>query len=684
MTTSDFLYFALTNAALLSLTIGVVRRTGARGADAWLYGLVVFGVVAEATTLVLGHWDLASRGPLAGTLSAFALIERFLPRRKASESDRPVELGLLARASSGILLGLLLLWGWRLTAHGTRFSWDDLSYHGTIVAWWLQNDTISYAPYTYQVYYPLGAEIAAFFFSIPTESFAAANLPVLLWMATISAAALVFAKRIGGSPLPAAVAIACVFVSPHIAFFRSTLTANDLAMAAALIAAFAASIHPKEETDRGHSQRALIAGLATGMALGTKPSVAPQVFLLTAWWVVSVFRGKARRSSPVLFLLGSCVLGSYWYMRNWTTTGNPLFPAELGPFEGPLTPVVQHKTSLLYYTDREDFWPKVGRALLDWPYAAGVLLILGYVGAPLIAFRGFWSRRRNEYLPLWACGLLFLCLYPMQPFSGSTNKPLSQFVLLSRYLTFAIAAGFVLAGSWGASSKKGVVAVVTSAFAGLFLASAAQAGLWEVLAPLVGAIMFAALGVTFWKRLSRAPLVTALLVLLVVCATLPHRTQAAVENLYTFTDYWPGWRTRPKTTVRDAWRALNQLPDGQRVGVLSYQASSHVHSLPLMGDRFQHTAVTLHPDGRPRGRLHETWREEPDYWWWEFDQLESVVTPEAFQENLIEADLDYLVISRWPRNHRTPWPESRTPAMMSFSPDKIVWRDGYSMIWKLR
>jgi hypothetical protein len=82
--------------------------------------------------------------------------------------------------------------------------------------------------------------------------------------------------------------------------------------------------------------------------------------------------------------------------------------------------------------------------------------------------------------------------------------------------------------------------------------------------------------------------------------------------------------------------------------------------------------------------LHETWREEPDYWWWEFDQLESAVTPEVFSENLKEANLDYLLISRWPRNSRTPWPEGRTAAMMTHEQEDIVYRDAYSMILKVR
>ena len=677
------LLFILTNSALASLALGLVRRTRATGVDAWLYGLILFAGSGEFVTLVLGSLGLASQFPLVGVCLSLALIELRIPRAQDGPTPEVPRLAGTERAGIGVLIGLLALWAWHLSFDGVRYSWDDLSYHGTIVGWWLQNDTVAYAPYTYQVYYPLGAELASLWFSIPTESLAAANMPTLLWVAMLCVSALVFARRIGASYLATAFAVGCFLVSSRFTFFQITLTANDLAVSAALLAALATSIHPKQESDRGHLVRALIAGLATGMALGTKPSVAPQAFLLGVWWVISVFRGKAKRSSPFLFVLGCLFLGAYWYTRNWIVTGNPLFPAEIGPFEGPLTQVVQYKTSILYYIGDDGFWERNVLRMVNWPYAAGILVLLGFLGAPLISTRGIWSQRRNEYLPLWACALLFLLLYPIQPFSGTTNKPLSSFVFLPRYLSFPVAAGMILASSWSASSRKSLVTFVQVVFGGLFFACALAAGLQEILAAFAGALTLVVVVPRLWSSFSRHGFAVASGLIVLFALTLPHRSSLLAENIYTFTDYWPGWR-RPKTLVREVWRKIDELPPGSRIGSLSYQASSHVHSFPLMGSALQHTAVRLHSDGSPRGRLHETWREEPDYWWWEFDQLEAAVIPEVFAKNLKTANLDYLVISHWPRNSRTPWPESRTAAMMTLEPEDIIYRDGYSMILKVR
>ncbi len=679
------LLFILTNLALASVALGLVRRMRASGPEAWLFGVVLFAGGAEFSALVLGVCGLAN--PIAALVSTVLLasIEMFWPRgEEATTAQRAEPSSLYDRVAFGLLAGLLALWAVRLTTEGVRFSWDDLSYHGSIIGWWLQTDSISYAPFTYQSYYPLGAELCSFWFSIPIHSMAQANLPILLWLAMIAASALVFAKRIRANPLAVALAIGCLFVSERIQFFESTLTANDLALAAAMMAALATAVHPQSETDRARISRTLISGLAAGMALGTKPSIVPQLFVLGTWWVVSVFRGKVPWKCPVLFLLSSLLLGAFWYARNWIVTGNPLFPASIGPFEGPLTEVAQQQTAIVSFMGEEGFWGKHGLRFLDWPYAAGFLVLLGFIGAPLIALRGIWSKRRNEYLPLWVCALLFLAIYPIQPFSGATNKPLSGFVFLPRYLTFAIAAGLTLAGSWTASSKKNVVGIVTAVFAGIFLSCAVASGLAEVLSALAGAALFALLGAKSYARAAKLPLAITCAVIVALGLFTSYRTQLVRENVYNFTDYWPGWRGRPKTQVGDMWRALDDLPDGARVGSLSYQPSSHVHSLPLMGSRLQHTAVTLHPDGRPRALLHESWRSDPNYWWWEFDQLESAVTPEKFQRNLQQADLDYLIISRWPYNQRKPWPESHVAARMSFSDEQIVYRDAYSMIWKLR
>ena len=658
-------------------------RVGA--AEMWLFGLILYASLAQALTLGLGILELASVGPLLALTAGLALAEKLVPRAEAEFTNREAPTRSMGdRAAIGLLAGLLTLWAVRLTVDGVRFSWDDLSYHASIVAWWVQTDSVGYAPFTYQSYFPLGAELFSFWFAIPIESLAQGNLPCLIWLGMIASAALVFAKRIGASFLPVALAIGCLLVSPRIMFFKGTLTANDLALAASILAALAAAVHPSDDKENTQWARALICGLAAGMALGTKPSIAPQFLLLSIWWVVSVFRGKVHWSSPILFSLGTCVLGSYWYSRNWLVTGNPLFPAQVGPFEGPLALFVQQKTALASFMGQEGFWAKNWSRFFDWPLAAGALVVLGFIGAPMVALRGIWSKRRNEYIPLWFCALLFTLIYPMQPFSGATNKPLSGFVFTWRYLTFPTAAGLTLVGAWAASSKKSVVGVVTTVFAGVFLSCAIAGGLAEVAFATVGALLFALLGNRFGPLLARRRLTIACVVVTLFGLTTDHRIAKTRENVYAFTDLWPGWKNRSSTGIDRAWRAIDDLPVGSRIGSLTYQASSHVHSFPLMGSRLQHTAVTLHADGRPRDLLHKTWRTDPEHWWWEFDQLESVITPEAFARNIQEADLDYLLISRWPRNSRTPWPESQVAARMTFDPEQIVYRDEYSAIWKLR
>src|SRR5207244_321551 len=78
----------------------------------------------------------------------------------------------------------------------------------------------------------------------------------------------------------------------------------------------------------------IVAGLAAGLALGTKLNLLAPFGLLTLGVIAVAGRGFRLRSTGT-WVASSLVTGGFWFVRNLVNAGNPLPWIKAGPLSGP-------------------------------------------------------------------------------------------------------------------------------------------------------------------------------------------------------------------------------------------------------------------------------------------------------------------------------------------------------------
>ena len=212
------------------------------------------------------------------------------------------------------------------------YAWDDLYYHLTAVATWLQAGRIVLSPYTlWANVYPMNTELLFTWVMLLSGSDLLVELTQLPFALAGGLAVYALGRETGLQQANSAVA-ACLFFLTPIVLVQSKTCYVDVAFAAMFLAAFYFAYR------YCHCQRRiylLLAALAGGLTLGMKASAAPYVvivfvLLLAGSWRASRWAARPCRYpltfSLAVFALALLLLGSFWYLRNWLAYGNPLFP----------------------------------------------------------------------------------------------------------------------------------------------------------------------------------------------------------------------------------------------------------------------------------------------------------------------------------------------------------------------
>ncbi len=541
-------------------------------------------------------------------------------------------------------------------------------------AWWARAGALELVPLTYQAYYPANAELFALWFVVPFPTDALANASVLVWMALVVLACATIAHEQDLARLPVALALACFVFSPEIGFFAESYCANDLAVAGLGMTMLALAWTGGTPGPRG---RSLLSGLAAGLALGTKVSVAPQVLLVAVWFGSTRLGSGAGRKGLAAFLAGVLLAGSSWYARNLLLTGNPVYPAELGPLQGPFSAAAQRKTSLvpaiLDGGSQVLFWVEFVGRRFDWPLALGVLSFLGYGVGAAVALRGEPGPRRRYLLLLAGAGLFFLALFPLQPFSGTVNRPTAGLNHLIRYLAWPFLLGLLLF-AWMTRAGRVRWTIATTILLALSLVAARPdlggRGAW-LLTGLAAALVFT---IVELRAPRSVPVGVPLLVLFLGALSLGAGAseRATAARLYGFGDGRP---------VGQVWRALEELPDGARVAAITNDPASHGLYRPLFGRHLRLQPVVVDHGGRAEPPLHER-RATADAWWEGFGPSQPVELAELLR-NLRTAQVDFLVVSKWPSlpggDIKSPWPPAHA-ALEGLEPGRRKYADGYGEI----
>jgi hypothetical protein len=295
------------------------------------------------------------------------------------------------------------------------------------------------------------------------------------WMSLCLLAAWCFARPYGGGPI-AVLAIALVLDANMLLLYQPGDAKNDtaglfflLASAAVLVnadvqaRAMAGTARPiaggaagADVSERGLYSGAgvrpmlptgalVVAGLAAGLALGTKLNLLAPFGLLTLG-VIAISAGYRWRATGI-WVASSLVTGGFWFARNLVNAGNPLPWLDKGPLPGPdqLDINIRHPANVAHYllppdgsVIRHHLVPGLHDSFGDlWP-----LVLVAVIGGFLLAiFRGRTPMIRMLGIVALLSGIAYL-VTPLTA-AGPEGDP-TAFTTNLRYASPAIGLGAML------------------------------------------------------------------------------------------------------------------------------------------------------------------------------------------------------------------------------------------------
>jgi hypothetical protein len=430
---------------------------GWRGAPARLVEIVTAVGLLTIAAEILGTVHLLYAGALllAAVLAAFAA--RLVPARTGGgRTARGGELGTLAAAVAVVVIAIVVF-DWAVTAKHALdtgiFNFDSLWYHMPFSADIAQSHSTTGMHHVETVFvnwfYPQNSELLH---AVGILMIGRDTLSLFInfgWLAVAFLAAFCVGRPYGRG-IPAILA-AAILVGCHTLVVREPGAAkNDLMAAALLLAGIAILIeawNAQPEDRRALSGWPLAAaGLAVGLAVGTRLTIFAMAAALTLVVVVLAPRGGRWKAAGWWFIPG-LIGGGYWYLRNLLVSGSPIPEAtSLGPISLPHPERLQEGRpgySISHYlTDtgvwRHYFVPGIHDAFGTlWP-----LVLVAAVAACLLAiFRG------RDRLIRWLGGaaLFALVAYLFTPLgaAGAEGEPVG-FAINIRYVIPALLAALVL------------------------------------------------------------------------------------------------------------------------------------------------------------------------------------------------------------------------------------------------
>jgi hypothetical protein len=218
------------------------------------------------------------------------------------------------------------------------YGFDALSYHLAAVGWLVQDGRLpGPAAGIVLAGYPLYGELLAAWPAVLLHDDALSRVSQVL-TAFLGCVATVGLARALGAHRPASVIAGCVFVLTPALLAQASTAYVDVSAAAFTVATYCFLIRWVAHPDGGE-RHLLLAGLAGGLAMGTK-TTGLLVVLAAAFVVIVVgLRHQPRTVVRVVcaFILPAIVAGGFWYVRNLLTYGNPVYPLAIAGLPGAAT-----------------------------------------------------------------------------------------------------------------------------------------------------------------------------------------------------------------------------------------------------------------------------------------------------------------------------------------------------------
>lgn len=304
------------------------------GFERVLTGALVCLTFVVLLVRLLGAIGLLTTPMLVGSLVAATLAVLLVARRRHTVWRLPWRLAasletlpLLLVAAAGLAIAVVAAY------YLPVWQWDALGYHLPYVNFVLQNGTFADVPgdVPYLSSYPHIVEYAftAWRALLPDDRLVElAHLPFGL-LGSLAIATI--ARRQGARPDHAVAAGAAWLTLPAV-FLQLPTNYTDVASAALLLTAIAFVSGP---IDR---QRVVLAAVAIGLFLGSKPQAPVATLVLLAVLTVRTYRTGFRGMVPVAWLV-TVAIGAESYVVNVVRHANPIWPVrvDLGPVHLPGT-----------------------------------------------------------------------------------------------------------------------------------------------------------------------------------------------------------------------------------------------------------------------------------------------------------------------------------------------------------
>ncbi|MBX7194575.1 MAG: hypothetical protein K1X94_21140 [Sandaracinaceae bacterium] len=300
-------------------------------------------VPAMAVGIVYALGALHAITPLAwaltSTLAGLAVVVALGPSSRATLHRDAAELRdawreivrepltLVMLAPAAIAIGLSTLAAGALEP----WAWDALGYHLPIVHDAMQTHTLRVVP-TSVIYvncYPrlLDVFFVAWRLCLGDETWIEAGQLPFTIVGVTSIAAIV---RRAGPSTGRSLAQASLWAALPIVMLQLATAYIDVAVGALCLATFVLV------TSSLHGRAELLAGVAAGLLLGSKPSAPPLVAVALVTLLVRAHRARRLRAG-VLGAAVALAIGAWKYLENVALHGNPIWPVTLvlGPLELP-------------------------------------------------------------------------------------------------------------------------------------------------------------------------------------------------------------------------------------------------------------------------------------------------------------------------------------------------------------
>lgn len=473
--------------AVTSLSWGSWRLRGRllpdwSGPPARLAEIVVVIAIAIGWSQLLGSLGGFEPTPVFVSLTASGLALGALARPHPSRAAKAHDTASVRQSvrqqelAAAFVAGAIVLAQW--AAHvGFAFGngmteGDTLWYHAPFTARFVQTGFLTRWSETgltglgtpLHSYLPLNSEVVHGLLILPFGRDLLSPLVNVGWAAVALLGAWCLGRRHGVGLLCVLGALA-VLGLPTIVGTEPGQGTNNVAVGALFLAAVALLLEGRLATIP-----TALAGIAAGLALGTKLTVAAPIAVLTIGIVALSLRAR-RWTAAVAWCVALAVSGGYWFVRNWAASGNPLpfFGFDVGPFS--FERVFERRPSILdaaqygwrrfYLPGLEEAWGRV------WPLVA--LLMLSVL--VLAVVRG----RALERL-VGVALLVGLVAYVQIP--GTAEFGGASFVFTLRYLTFTVLVAFAFLAR-GIASTPIVRTVVAAAFVLIVVLNATTARMFD-------------------------------------------------------------------------------------------------------------------------------------------------------------------------------------------------------------